>query len=365
MEEKKNKNEHKNTLPHMWSYFQYIQNVLLKGGGDEKRCASSSAPARHYVPGSTDPTLRGGGVEVVLDPMTTVMRLITLKEHPFFTKMGVEGCSLRLDQPSKLQGTKRWFAGSSRNDICHLRQAIQRFTQLYNMKHPLIAGLARSAIEGLDHFSKCYSSTDLATTSIAYYQLVIRSAIAENKTTATVVSSSTTAPPVSDTTTTPAKPHQVVVCEAATTAEKKQSKKKQPDFATTTISSVSNSMSSSSSSSSVSNIFSNTSVSDDEDKVLLNFLKQMWTLEQISLIVQNLNQLGQPPGEPHSIPSEFLLAAIDSILSAKDKKLEEFQRKQQHVYVQPQPEPKTTRAGVPVPCSGDDDEDFAPADPFS
>lgn len=57
---------------------------------------------------------------IMLDPLTTILRLSILKYKPEHTKIGVANNKLTFYEPHVYQGISRWWSGDSRKDIQYL-----------------------------------------------------------------------------------------------------------------------------------------------------------------------------------------------------------------------------------------------------
>lgn len=62
-----------------------------------------------------------GQVLHFLDPLTTLFKLGVIQFKPLGTKISIHGNSISIQDPTSLQGLKRWFYGDGRDHIYHLR----------------------------------------------------------------------------------------------------------------------------------------------------------------------------------------------------------------------------------------------------
>jgi len=125
-----------------------------------------------------------------LDPLSTIIRLYTFVFRPLNTKLTIHNHhSIRFDHPD---ASWKRTGHSTRFDVRVLRPAIEQFLELYDMRHPQIAQLARGAERGLRTFSKCYDrnriGSNLAFDSIEFYAMLLERALSsvQSSTTASV-----------------------------------------------------------------------------------------------------------------------------------------------------------------------------------
>jgi hypothetical protein len=86
--------------------------------------------------------------EVVLDPLTTLIRLSLLPYKAENTKISVRNGSIEFDEP-QLQASVRTLKRSARSALKELKPAIESATKLYNKRNVHIQYIFRKAIEGL------------------------------------------------------------------------------------------------------------------------------------------------------------------------------------------------------------------------
>lgn len=128
--------------------------------------------------------LRKGGSAAnqkqVLDPLTTILRLATLKYKPVGTKIGIHDNAIWVQNPTILQGTIRWSFGDGRDDLHNLYEPIYAVTRWYSTKSKQIQRIFMAAIEGLTKLRKVYSKvtdSNLVSHSISHYITLLESAL--------------------------------------------------------------------------------------------------------------------------------------------------------------------------------------------
>jgi len=129
--------------------------------------------------------LRKGGTAAtqkqVLDPLTTVLRLATLKYKPVGTKIGIHNNSVWVQSPTLLQGTIRWSYGDGRDDLHNLYEPIYAVTRWYSTENSKpVRRIFMAAIEGLTKLRKVYSKisdSNLVSHSISHYITLLEGAL--------------------------------------------------------------------------------------------------------------------------------------------------------------------------------------------
>lgn len=218
---------------------------------------------------------------ILLDPMTTLIRLYSLLFRPKDTKLTFEPFSITFDYPtipSYLQGGKRKFSGkrSSRNDITLLKKSIEIFLSKYNVKNTKLRIFIDGAIRGLKKFHLCYSSQpeDPIVHCVEFYiSMLQNSLLSENDAIADADADAD--------------------CHAASVEE---------DASTEEVKNV------------------NLLYTSDLDQIF----QDLWSTSQVDLVAALLNEIEKQYEQNNTRDIEPLLTSLDSILSSKDKKLEEI-----------------------------------------
>ena len=97
---------------------------------------------------------------IVLDPLTTLLRLALLPYNPENTKISVRNATIEFDPP-QLQGTVRTLKRSHRESLKELKPAIENAVKLYNVRNFCIEYIFRRAIDGLKCLLHVYNPGNL------------------------------------------------------------------------------------------------------------------------------------------------------------------------------------------------------------
>lgn len=121
---------------------------------------------------------------ILLDPLTTVLRLSILKYKPDCTKLGVANNKLTFYEPTIYQGISRWWSGDSRTDIQYLYLPILYFSCIRHgyvssifdrssNKQEVLNRINEMAIEGLktlrNIYNRQHTKIDMVTNCIDSY----------------------------------------------------------------------------------------------------------------------------------------------------------------------------------------------------
>jgi len=152
-----------------------ITKIEVEGVEDQQR--ESQQPSEALAPVESD----AHSSVPVLDPLSTVIRLYSLKFRPLHTKLSIVRHSIDFHYPTLYQGLWRRRQGASRNDLCYIKTALEDFVFLYDTRNEHVRSFGLGAIQGLERFALCYQRrdaiADLASNSIQYYQLMLRTAL--------------------------------------------------------------------------------------------------------------------------------------------------------------------------------------------
>ena len=99
--------------------------------------------------------------DLILEPMQVMIQLALLAHSPIGTKVSVNNNILRIQQPTWIQGTIRWWNNDNKDDLYYLFQAIRRYYLWYKPDSCVIyEKIMLSAIKGLNNLIKTYENTD-------------------------------------------------------------------------------------------------------------------------------------------------------------------------------------------------------------
>ena len=114
----------------------------------------------------------------ILDPLTTIIRLAILSFKNDGTKISISNNTFYLQEPTMLQAPIRWGYGDKREDLHNLYNPIEKCLEWYNIqKYPFLKNIYLSAIDGLNKLKKSYSNYDnessIISHSLSYYSNLI------------------------------------------------------------------------------------------------------------------------------------------------------------------------------------------------
>lgn len=107
---------------------------------------------------------------IILDPLTTMIKIGMLHYQPTGTKLNFLKYSMGYDPPSLLQGFIRRQNHSSRDDVTILNKVIDFFLRCYNVdNNEHLQLIVESAIKGLEKLSGCYPNDSLIDHCLQFY----------------------------------------------------------------------------------------------------------------------------------------------------------------------------------------------------
>ena len=116
--------------------------------------------------------------QVILDPLSCMVRLAILNYKPSGTKISISDNKIYYQAPNILQGALRWKNNDTRLDIHNLHQTILKCLEWYDLKDENIKYICEMAKAGLTKLSSCYNTTSNITThSLTYYIKIIETNI--------------------------------------------------------------------------------------------------------------------------------------------------------------------------------------------
>ena len=115
----------------------------------------------YYANTITGLFVSSGGGKIILDPLTTIIRIASLRFRPQDTKLTFSPYSITFDYPttpSILQGAKRRWSvhRPSKNDITILKDIIILFIGENDLSEPITKKFAEEGAKGLQKLASCY-----------------------------------------------------------------------------------------------------------------------------------------------------------------------------------------------------------------
>jgi hypothetical protein len=240
--------------------------------------------------------------DVVLDPLTTIIRIYSLSFRPQDTKLTFSPFSISFDYPTSpyyIQGARRKYSRkrSSRNDITLLKKSIEQFINSYNLNHKQLRMFAEGSIKGLTKFHKCYSSRpeDPIVHCVEFYIAILQNALANVNVN--------------------------VSASASASDANRDNDNDDDDCDADEVKRTSTSTSTSDSDSDSDSIFKDIGEAP---------FKDLWTSSQVNLSCAVMAEIEKQFEANNLSEVNSLLASIDNILQSKDKKLEENYLKTVH-----------------------------------
>ncbi len=107
----------------------------------------------------------------VLDPISSLIRLVLLIYKPHGTKLSFSNNKIIFQEPDLLQSTKRWTYGDNRSHIHNLYNPIFKISLWYDVSKIELIYLLEKSKKGLQILLECYNSDDsnVVSHSINYY----------------------------------------------------------------------------------------------------------------------------------------------------------------------------------------------------
>lgn len=110
-------------------------------------------------------------VSQVLDPISSLIRLVLLIYKPQGTKLSFNNNKITFQEPDLFQSTKRWTYGDNRSHIHNLYKPIFKINLWYDVTKPELIYLLEKSQIGLKILLECYNETEsnIISHSINYY----------------------------------------------------------------------------------------------------------------------------------------------------------------------------------------------------
>jgi hypothetical protein len=120
---------------------------------------------------------------VLLEPLTTIIRLAALSFYPKGTKIALSNNKIYYQEPDVFQGIYRWSFGNKRDELHQLFRPIVICAKTYNnMEDESIIIILKYAIKGLSNLKKSYNNvSNIVCHSLDLYITVIKNALGELK----------------------------------------------------------------------------------------------------------------------------------------------------------------------------------------
>ena len=102
--------------------------------------------------------------DMILEPLQVLIQLAVLSFLPIGTKMSISNNILSLQQPTMLQGVKRWYQKDNKDDLYYLFHAIRRYYKWYKDRDDQVfAEILSLAIKGIGKLTDTYNQAGITT----------------------------------------------------------------------------------------------------------------------------------------------------------------------------------------------------------
>ena len=118
---------------------------------------------------------------MVLDPLTCIVRLAILSFKDEGTKISINNNKITFCDPSIWQGTLRLAFGDNREDLHNLYNPIVKATRWYSCENPNIKNLFELSVKGIDVLRKTYSKNSTIYHTLKLYIDIIKYKIQTNE----------------------------------------------------------------------------------------------------------------------------------------------------------------------------------------
>jgi hypothetical protein len=105
----------------------------------------------------------------ILDPLTCIIRLAILCFKPKGTKISLSRNCIKYNNPSLLQGFKRWSMGDNREDLHNIYNPIRKTIEWYDITNNEIKGICEYSIKGIKVLQSSYSSNSIVSHTLDLY----------------------------------------------------------------------------------------------------------------------------------------------------------------------------------------------------
>jgi hypothetical protein len=107
--------------------------------------------------------------QLILEPLSCVLKLSLLQWKPAGTKVSVYNNSLLFNEPSLIQGVTRRITGDSRQDLHNICHPIIKCLEWYPLNDPVNAFFYDECIKGLHHLKSSYNSNSIINHTLDHY----------------------------------------------------------------------------------------------------------------------------------------------------------------------------------------------------
>lgn len=114
----------------------------------------------------------------ILDPLTCIIRLSLLSFKEKGTKISIQNNRIQYNDPSMLQGAKRWSYGDKREDLHNVYNPIKKIIEWYNIDNREIYGLCEYCIKGLELLNSSYDINSIVNHTLSLYITELKLALA-------------------------------------------------------------------------------------------------------------------------------------------------------------------------------------------
>ena len=107
--------------------------------------------------------------QLILEPLSCVLKLSLLQYKPIGTKISVANNSLKFHEPSVVQGISRRVSGDSRQDLHNICHPIIKCLEWYPLDDPVNAFFYGKCVKGLLTLKDSYESNSIINHTIDHY----------------------------------------------------------------------------------------------------------------------------------------------------------------------------------------------------
>lgn len=107
--------------------------------------------------------------QLLLEPLSCILKLSLLQYKPQGTKISVSNNSLHFDEPTLFQGVTRRIGGDSRQDLHNICNPIVKCLEWFPLSDPINAFFYQECSKGLSTLKTSYESQSIITHTLDHY----------------------------------------------------------------------------------------------------------------------------------------------------------------------------------------------------
>jgi hypothetical protein len=111
----------------------------------------------------------GGKKNLILEPLSTVLKVSLLKYKPTGTKISISDNAISYNSPSTMQGFLRNWRGDNREDLHNICNPLTQALRWYPKEEPLYAFLYELCVQGLRKLKEVYEDNSTIHHTIQHY----------------------------------------------------------------------------------------------------------------------------------------------------------------------------------------------------